>query len=396
MTKTKQNTTKRIRREKQQAQQKVDSKDGAFVGSRDNFTETGKAKVRNCRGRAKDAQVTKQPKRSEMVKGRLQESYHEKADQVVSVHGHPMEKGDIFKIIGLGVFFVLMVIIVVALWPMLKTLGEPDGLAKVIADVQNAGAFGVLMLLGLQFVQIVVAFIPGEVVQVAAGMMYGPWWGALIIFIGCVISSAFIFELVHRLGAPFVQSMVPAKYMEKFRNFEKTGKLNFIVFLLFFIPGLPKDVFTYLVPLTDMPMKTFILLSCVARIPGIFVSTYAADSLIEGDITLSVIIFAVVGVIALVAILCRNKLMNMMEGLSKKDAGKKASSPSKTASASDETMTRSTNEDVQTVASEAGSVKASENVVEGGKNEVKPAVASKATTASKPSVKPRATTQGHG
>ena len=91
--------------------------------------------------------------------------------------------------------------------------------------------------------------------QLAAGMMYGPWLGAALILVGCVISSAFIFELVHRLGAPFVQSTVPVKYMDKFREFEKTGKLNSIVFILFLIPGMPKDVFTYIVPLTDMPMK---------------------------------------------------------------------------------------------------------------------------------------------
>lgn len=344
MTKTKQNNTKRLRRKKQR---NAETKTSSLVASVDSGSTKSKAKVRNSRGKAKSDQVTQEVKRTEKVKERLAESYHEKADKVVSVRGRTMEKGDIFKIVGLGVFFVLMIVIAIALWPMLKTLGEPDGLSRVIADVQSAGALGVLILLGLQFLQIVVAFIPGEVVQVAAGMMYGPWWGALIIFLGCVISSIFIFELVHRLGAPFVQSMVPPKYMEKFRNFEKTGKLNFIVFLLFFIPGLPKDVFTYLTPLTDMPMKTFILLSCVARIPGIFVSTYAADSLIEGDIRSSVIIFAVVGVIALAAILFRNKLMNKMESLNKKDTSSDEKQTSaKTAASSEHASTEQANEEI--------------------------------------------------
>ena len=133
MTKTKQNNTKRLRRKKQQAQQKVDPAGATSSVSKDDRTTPSKAKVRNRRGRAKGSQVTQKVKRTETVKGRLQESYHEKADQVVSVHGHAMEKGDVFKIIGLGIFFVLMVIIVIALWPMLKTLGEPDGLTRVIA-----------------------------------------------------------------------------------------------------------------------------------------------------------------------------------------------------------------------------------------------------------------------
>ncbi len=237
----------------------------------------------------------------------------EKAGEEVSVHGHPMERGDIFKFVGLIAFFAIMALICVLLWPYMKELFEPGGIDRVMAEVRNAGPVGVLILLGLQFLQIVVAFIPGEVVQVAAGMLYGPWFGCAIIVLGCVISSAFIFVLVHKLGAPFVQNMVPTNQLEKFRKFEASGKLNIIVFILFLIPGLPKDVFTYLVPLTDMRMRTFLVLSNVARIPGIIISTYAADGLVDGRIGESVIIFVVAAIIALLGILFRDKIMAFLD-----------------------------------------------------------------------------------
>ena len=128
-----------------------------------------------------------------------------------------------------------------------------------------------------------------------------------------MLSSAFIFMLVHKLGAPFVQSMVPVKYLDKFRRFEHSGKLNVVVFILFLIPGLPKDVFTYLVPLTNMRMRTFLALANVGRIPGIVVSTYAADGLIDGRIMESVIIFAVAAVIAVAGIVLREPLMKLIE-----------------------------------------------------------------------------------
>ena len=192
---------------------------------------------------------------------------HEKAEQEVTVRGHKMEKGDIFKFVGLIGFFAIMVLICVLLWPYVHDVFEPGGIDRIINDVRGAGPVGFLILLGLQFLQIVVAFIPGEVVQIAAGMLYGPWIGGLIILTGCVISSAFIFSLVHKLGAPFVQSMVPTQYLDKFRRFELTGKLNIVVFILFLIPGLPKDVFTYLVPLTDMRMRTFLILSNIGAFP---------------------------------------------------------------------------------------------------------------------------------
>lgn len=238
---------------------------------------------------------------------------HEKAEEEVTVRGRRMEKGDVFKFAGLIAFFVLMLVICVLLWPYVHELFEPGGVDRVINDVRNAGPVGFLILLGMQFLQIVVAFIPGEVVQIAAGLLYGPWIGALVILLGCVISSAFIFALVHKLGAPFVQNMVPTKYLDKFRRFELSGKLNIVVFILFLIPGLPKDTFTYLVPLTDMRMRTFLLLSNVGRIPGIVVSTYAADGLIEGRVVESVVIFAVAALIAVLGVVFRERIMGFFE-----------------------------------------------------------------------------------
>lgn len=252
--------------------------------------------------------------RCETVKERARErreAVREKAQEITTVRGREMTRGDIFRFGGLIAFLALMVVIMVLLWPYIHEVFEPGGLSRVIDDVRNAGPLGFLILLAMQFMQIVVAFIPGEVVQMAAGMMYGPWLGAAVILLGCVISSAFVFVVVHRLGAPFVQDMVPTKYLDKFRAFEESGKLSIVVFILFLIPAMPKDTFTYLVPLTNMRMRDFLILSNVGRIPGIVISTYAANGLVDGNITQSLIIFAVVAVIAIVAIVFRDKIMNL-------------------------------------------------------------------------------------
>lgn len=252
--------------------------------------------------------------RRETVKERARErreAVREKAQEITTVRGREMTRGDIFRFGGLIAFLALMVVIMVLLWPYIHEVFEPGGLSRVIDDVRNAGPLGFLILLAMQFMQIVVAFIPGEVVQMAAGMMYGPWLGAAVILLGCIISSAFVFAVVHRLGAPFVQDMVPTKYLDKFRAFEKSGKLSIVVFILFLIPAMPKDTFTYLVPLTNMRMRDFLILSNVGRIPGIVISTYAANGLVDGNITQSIIIFAVVAVIAIVAIVFRDKIMNL-------------------------------------------------------------------------------------
>lgn len=242
-----------------------------------------------------------------MTNNKTEHTSHQIGQDVVKLGKFSFKKADIFKFVGLIVFIGIMVAVVSFLWPMLSSIFQPGGVDNLIASVREKGAWGVLFLLGLQLVQIVIAFIPGEVVQMAAGIIYGPWLGALIILIGCVISSAIVFTLVHWLGAPFVQDMVSEKNMEKFEAFQKSGKLSMIVFILFLIPGLPKDVFTYLVPLTNMRMRTFLIISNGARIPGIIVSTYAASGLVSGDIMQSVIIFVIAAAIALIAILLFNK-----------------------------------------------------------------------------------------
>lgn len=221
-----------------------------------------------------------------------------------------LTKADLFKFGGLIAFFVLMAVVCVAIAPLILELTEPGGVERVVQDVRNAGPGGVLILLGMQFLQVVVAFIPGEVVQVAAGMMCGPWGGAAVVLVGCVISSAFVFFIVHKLGAPFVRAMIPEKWMGKLEDFEGTDKLDVMVFVLFLIPGLPKDVFTYLVPLTDMSMRNFLVLSTVGRIPGILMSTLAADGLMEGDIMRSVLLFLVAAGIAALAIVFHEKIMH--------------------------------------------------------------------------------------
>lgn len=232
-------------------------------------------------------------------------------DGTIRLGSLALKRSDLIKFGGMIAFFIIAAAACVAIWPLIHNIFEPGGVSVLIEDVRNAGFLGVLLLFVVQLLQVIVAFIPGEVVQMAAGMMYGPWIGALIVLAGCVISSATVYFIVHKLGAPLVQAMVPKKYLGKFRHFEETGKLNVIVFILFLIPGLPKDMFTYLVPLTDMKLRPFLLITTIARIPGIVVSTYAADGLLDGRLVESIVIFAVLAIIAIVGILMRDRIINL-------------------------------------------------------------------------------------
>ncbi len=234
----------------------------------------------------------------------------ERGEKTVRIGSREFATSDLIKMGGLIAFFLVLLLIVALVWPTVSAIFEEGGLELLIERMHEAGPLGVLILLGLQLLQIIVAFIPGEVVQVAAGMLYGPFGGTAIILVGVMLASSLVFQLVHVLGAPFVRSMVSDSFLGKFREFEKSGKLNVIVFILFLIPGLPKDVFTYIVGLTDMKLGTFILISTLGRTPGVFVSSYAASSIMEGDYTTSAIMFGVLAVLAALGVIFRDRIMD--------------------------------------------------------------------------------------
>ena len=160
---------------------------------------------------------------------------------------------------------------------------------------------GVLILLGLQLLQIIVAFIPGEVVQVAAVHRRWPFCSAPpIILLGLRhFRVLLIYTLVHKLGAPFVRAMVDEKHLVKFYEFERSGKLNLIVFVLFLDSRHAESFGVQLYP--DPPYQH--AHACVlgpSRPWGVFPALLFPRTLLpacaEGDITTSLIIFGIAAV----------------------------------------------------------------------------------------------------
>ncbi|MDR1713534.1 MAG: VTT domain-containing protein [Coriobacteriales bacterium] len=213
------------------------------------------------------------------------------------------------KFIGLLVFFVLIIVIGVFVFNFIRSVGTENLAEDLEQAVRDAGPAGILMCLALQFVQVVVAFIPGEVVQIAIGYIYGTIGGGLLTIAGALISSIFIFYLVRKLGAPFVQGMIGGKDNKLMRFLDNEKRLNATVFILYLIPGLPKDVFNYLVPLTRMRPAAFFVLSTIARAPAIFASTFVADAFKQGNYLSMVIVAVIFGGLAVVGIVFNEKVM---------------------------------------------------------------------------------------
>lgn len=127
-------------------------------------------------------------------------------------------------------------------------------------------------------------------------MSYGPIGGLLVIFLGSFISSVIIFFAVRKFGRNFLYSFVSKERIEKLEKsklFSNPKRIDSILFILFFIPGTPKDLFVYLAGLLPIKPIKFLLISTFARFPSIISSTIAGSSLVEGNWTMIIVTYAV-------------------------------------------------------------------------------------------------------
>ena len=147
-------------------------------------------------------------------------------------------------------------------------------------------------------IQVVFAFIPGEMVEIAAGVLFGSWWGTLFCLVAETLGSVVVILLVRKFGRKFVESLYPREMIDALPILNDRKKRNAFIFLLFAIPGTPKDFLTYIIGLTKISIPTYILLTFFARIPSVITSTFAGSSIGEGKIIQAVIIFAATAVIS--------------------------------------------------------------------------------------------------
>lgn len=157
---------------------------------------------------------------------------------------------------------------------------------------------GALVFMAVCATQVVFAFIPGEVVEIAAGVLFGPWWGTLFCLVAETIGSVIVIILVRKFGRKFVESLYPREKIDALPIFNDRKKRNTFIFLLFAIPGTPKDFLTYIIGLTKVSIPAYILLTFFARIPSVITSTFAGSSISDGKMLQAVIIFVATAVIS--------------------------------------------------------------------------------------------------
>jgi len=208
------------------------------------------------------------------------------------------------KVWAIVVWVVLMLSSgLIGLWFMMY----PEILVVFQERIASLGAAGWFMLLGIQFVQVLLVFVPGGPVQIVAGALYGPLGGIAVIIVGIVLGNVVIFALVRKYGERVLRTFVDETDITKYQFLSTQIKLDLWVLILFFIPGSPSSALTFIFALTPIKFWRFIALSISARLPGILVSVYAGDSFVQGIYERTLMLLGGIALIGLAGFLLRNK-----------------------------------------------------------------------------------------
>lgn len=217
-------------------------------------------------------------------------------------------------------FILLMVILTVAFLPYIQTLATDEGREQFKTWIDGLGFGGWLVTLGIQLLQIFVAFIPGEPVELMLGFVWGKWLGTLTCLLGIFIGTASIYLFARKLGMKFVRRVVGSDDLAKYKFLSDKNKVELTVFILFFIPGTPKDALTYIAPFAPIHPVKYLLIATFARIPSVITSTILGDSVAEGDYITCVIVFVITALISVLGIIFGNKYIEKRQGKSREKA----------------------------------------------------------------------------
>jgi len=173
-----------------------------------------------------------------------------------------------------------LIVFVLAAWKsgLITRLSDHD---ELVRTMRREGLWGPLICIAVQFAQVVIFAIPGEITQIAAGYVFGAWYGFFYSVVGIMLGSAFDYSFARLVGRPVVEKMMGRERLERIDNLLHTRRGRFALFVLFLLPGMPKDAMSYGAGLTQLGIGEFVVISGLARMPALLFSTLIGSQLYE-------------------------------------------------------------------------------------------------------------------
>lgn len=163
-------------------------------------------------------------------------------------------------------------------------------------------AFGMaapLAFMGIQILQVIFAPIPGEATGIIGGYLFGVFEGFLYSSLALTLGSWINFTIGRVLGRRYVRKMIPDAYRDRM-DFLLRHQGAVVVFILFVVPGFPKDYLCLFLGISALPIRVFILLAAIGRMPGTLMLSLQGAVIFERNY---VVMAALIGVCILISLL---------------------------------------------------------------------------------------------
>ncbi|MCM1550306.1 MAG: TVP38/TMEM64 family protein [Clostridium sp.] len=194
--------------------------------------------------------------------------------------------------------------------PLLQFVSDNERLRSWVDD---NWLWSRLAYTGIVILQIVVAIIPGEPFEIGAGYAFGAVEGTIICILGSAIGGTLVFLLVKKFGIKLVEVFISVDKINSLKFLKDSRKRDILMFLLFFIPGTPKDVLCYFAGLTNMELKTWLLITTIAKFPSIVTSTIGGNAIGMENYQFAIIVFVVTFLISGAGMLFYNYFIKRKE-----------------------------------------------------------------------------------
>lgn len=203
------------------------------------------------------------------------------------------------KKLGIAAIVVAAAASVLLIWlagiPLVRFASQPE---RFRLWVNSHGFGGRLAYMGMVILQVIVAVIPGEPFEIAAGYAFGAMEGTLLCLAASSIGSICVFLLVRRFGPRLAEVFFSKEKLRSIRFLQTTPRRDLIFLIIFMLPGTPKDLLCYFAGLTNIRFPVWLMICSLGRIPSVITSTIGGDALGTKNYWGAILVFAVTLVIS--------------------------------------------------------------------------------------------------
>ena len=214
--------------------------------------------------------------------------------------------------------FIVLVFIVIGI-PLIIYFKNPEiidhfkSLDEVNAMLETHKIGSIFVYIGVQIFQIVVSIIPGQAIQFAAGYAFNFWLAYLFSLIGIGLGTLVTFYIAKFLGTDFVHLVFGEERIKRYIHRLNSKKAFIIIFILFLIPGVPKDMITYAAGVSDMRFVPFLVINLIGRTPALMGTILMGTFLRSHSYVGMYILIGVAVVLFVLGLIYKNKVIAKLD-----------------------------------------------------------------------------------